>query len=368
MTIIALSVLIFGWAFFSIFRIITTRAPDFSVLWFIAKDFYKTPNPYLNPNIFTPSGYPPFTYLLYIPLTPLSLIGAQLIFTLLSFAAILGSVYLSLKIVFKKVNLYILLFASSLTLTSFPVKFTLGMGQINAIVLFLLLLSFYLHLKNKSVTAGIIVGIAIILKPIFGFFLLFYILRKDWKLISYSLVTVFIGFLASLIYYGPALWFYWLKDIVTPLANLAGRESYYNQGLLGFVSRLTTSVSIRKVTELGSMFLLIPVIFYQIKRRNVLLTLSVSIISLLLVDSLSWQHHFVWLIFPFVVLTGFAIKFKKLWYWILLGLSYLLVSWNFKNPAPFLDFPKSLLLSNTFYGAVILYILNLYSLAKAKKT
>jgi hypothetical protein len=232
------------------------------------------------------------------------------------------------------------------------------MGQVNSIVLFLLLSSFYFFLKKKSVTSGVLIGAAIILKPIFGFFLLFYILKKDWKVLFYSLITVLIGFLGSLIYYGPTLWFYWLKDIVVPLTNLAGREVYYNQGILGFISRLTTDVSIRKGSEIASLLITIPIVYYFVKRKNDLSILSGLTISLLLIDSISWQHHFVWLIFPFIFLTGYAIKFKKLWYWVLLGFAYFLVSWNFKNPNVFSNFPTSLILSNTFYGAVILLFLN----------
>lgn len=357
----------FGWAFFSIYRIVTTIAPDFSVLWLIAKDFYKTPNPYLNPNIYTPSGYPPFTYFFYIPLTILPITAAQIAFTLLSFVSILGSVYLSLKIVFKKFNLYLFLLVSSLTLVSFPTKFTLGMGQVNTIVLFLLLYSFFLYSKNKPITTGVLFGIAIILKPVFGFFLLFFILKNEWKVIFYSLVTVFTGLLGSLIYYGSTLWFYWIKDIVGPLMNFGGREVYYNQGFLGFVSRLTTNISVRKFSEWSSSLFLIPVFLYSIKQRNDVLTLSGIIVSLLLIDSLSWQHHFIWLIFPFVAITSCAIKFKKLWFWTLTGVSYFLISWNFKNPSAFYAFPKSLILSNTFYGTIILYFLNLFCLRKISK-
>ncbi len=356
-----------GWALFSIYRIVTTRAPDFSVLWLVARDYYKTANPYQNPDIYTPNAYPPFSNLFYIPMTIFPFKVAQTIFTLLSFFAILGSVILSLRLVFKKFDLFGVLLAISLALISFPTKFTLGMGQVNAISLFLLLFSQTLNSKNKPVVSGILMGIAIMLKPIFGFFLIYFLLTKSWKMIFYSLLTVFAGFTGSLIYYGTSLWLYWLKDVMTPLMNLVGRESYYNQGILGFVSRLTPSIQIRKIIQLSGLLTAIPVIYYSIKKRNRLLILSAFILVVLLADSTSWQHHFVYLIFPFIVLSGFALKFKKLWFWTLLGASYLLAGWNFKNPTPFLSFPYSLLLSHTFYGAAILYVMNLFCLYKSKE-
>jgi alpha-1,2-mannosyltransferase len=362
--IIFFAAIAIGWAIFSVYRIVTTKAPDFSVLWLVARDYYKTPNPYQNPDIFTPNAYPPFSNLFYIPLTFFPFKVAQTIFVLLSFFSVLGSVFLSLKLVFKKFDLYVILLGVSLALFSFPTKFTLGMGQINAITLFLLIYSYFLHSKNKPVLSGILMGIAIMLKPIFGFFLIYFVLVKSWKVIFYSLLTVFSGFLGSLIYYGPGLWFYWIKDVMAPLMNLAGRESYYNQGLLGFISRLTPSIRVRKIIQLAGLLTVVPVIFYSVKKQNNLSILSVLVLTLLLADSTSWQHHFVYLIFPFTVLSGFALRLKKLWFWVLLGGSYLLVSWNFKNPAPFLSFPNSLLLSHTFYGAVILYFMNLFCLHK----
>ena len=278
--IVAFATVAIGWAIFSLYRIVTTTGPDFSVLWLVAKDYYKTPNPYLNPVIYTPNAYPPFSNLFYIPLTFFPFGIALTIFTLVSFFSIIGSVYLSLKLVFKKFDLYTMLLGLSLTLVSFPTKFTLGMGQVNAITLFLLLYSFYLNSKNKSVLSGVLMGIAIMLKPIFGFFLIYFILQKSWKMIFYLLMTVSAGFLGSLIYYGPGLWIFWVKDVMTPLMNLAGRESYYNQGLLGFVSRITLSIHIRKITQWADILIVVPVIFYWLKKRNNLLTLSAFIISL----------------------------------------------------------------------------------------
>ncbi len=315
-----------GWALFSIYRIVTTTAPDFSVLWLVASDFYKTANPYLNPNIYTPSGYPPFSYFFYIPLTVLPFKIAQTTFVLMSFFSIIGSVVLSLKMIFKKAGLYVFLFVLALALISFPTKFTLGMGQVNAIVLFLLLYS-HLHSNDKPAFSGLLVGIAIMLKPIFGFFLFYFFLNKSWKLISYSLITVFVGFLGSMTFYGPGLWIYWIHDIVFPLLNYAGRESYYNQGFVGFISRLSSDIFLRKAAEWG-IIIISTILLYVKRKKDTFLLFSQFIISLLLLDSLSWQHHFVWLIFPFVLLAKHALGNKKVWFWILLFLSYLLVSWN----------------------------------------
>lgn len=340
------------------YRIGTTVAPDFSVLWLIARDFGKTVNPYLNSNVYTPSGYPPFTYLFYIPLTLFSFNIAQFTFLGISFVSILGSVWLSLKLIFKKFDPYLFLFVSALALTAFPTKFTFGMGQINAVVLLLLLLSYYESLKSKSIASGTALGFAIMLKPVFGFFLLFFVIGKKWRLIYYAFLTVFAGFLITYVFYDLGIWEYWIKNIIVPLLNYSGREVYYNQGFLGFISRLTGDLSVRKIAEWAAVLVSIVPIYLFGKTKNSLLYLSLFITTLLIADSLSWQHHFIWLIFPFVLLIKYAINLKKVWFWILLLLAYLCVGWNFKNP----DGLSPLILSNTFYGGLILWGLNIYIL------
>jgi hypothetical protein len=49
-------------------RIISTSAPDFTVLWIGAKDMLARINPYTDPSIYTPNAYPPISEIFYLPL------------------------------------------------------------------------------------------------------------------------------------------------------------------------------------------------------------------------------------------------------------------------------------------------------------
>src|SRR5512146_3308596 len=79
-------------------RIFAGTTPDFSVLWLSAKDLLTGVNPYPDPRAFTPNGYPPMSLIFYLPLAFLPYQIAQAIFTLISFEALVASVFLSLKI------------------------------------------------------------------------------------------------------------------------------------------------------------------------------------------------------------------------------------------------------------------------------
>jgi hypothetical protein len=97
------------------------------------------------------------------------------------------------------------------------------------------------------------------------------------------------------------------------------------------------------------------------KAAAVNLTFSLLITLSLLINNFSWQHHFVWLLFPFITIFYFM-KDKKLswYYYLVLGISFFLVGFNLKSP----NLLPVILISHVFYGALMLWGLNLYLLAK----
>jgi len=348
----------------NLYRIISTSAPDFGVLWISAKDMLAGNNPYTNPTIYTPNAYPPISEMFYLPLGFLSYQKALAVFTFISFASILGSVFLSLKLTAKKAPWHYFLLFLGLTLMSFPTKFSLGMGQINPIVLFLLLLGVYLDGKNNSLWAGVFLSVAIALKPIFVFFLLFFVLKKSWKTVFTCWLFVAIFSISTLIFWPMDIWVSWFETGIVPLSNFAGREAYVNQGVVSFISRFISDIDTRIYLNLIATIVLIalPVIM-AIKNKGQDLVLSLFIITLLLFDTTSWQHHFVWLIFPSIVLFFRVIKSKRIIFLGLLTIAYFLVSWNFKKP----DLYPTLILSNQFYGTLILWGMNIYFLVYPHK-
>jgi hypothetical protein len=348
----------------SFLRLVVTIAPDFHVLWKATKFLGAGNNPYLAQDIFTGVGYPLNTLLFYFPLTIFNYQLAQNIFTFLSFLSLLGIIYISVIIARKKFSWRYLLFIVFLSLISFPTKFTLGMGQNNLLAFFLVLLSYCFFKKRKRVVSGLLLGAAIAFKTIFGFFILYYFIKKEWKVFFYSLVVVsfsiiFIGLIFDINFYT-----YYFHKVIPPLLNVSGREIYYNQGLMGFFSRLTSDLILRKqLTSISSLVILFTVGYFSIRKRKNDLSFSLFIIGLLLIDTLSWQHHFVWLVFPYILLFEKARKYK-IGVPILITISYVLISWNFGKTLAFSGLLGSIVYSHTFIGALILLFVNIYLLKR----
>jgi hypothetical protein len=351
-----------GLSLSSFYKIISTSAPDFQVLWLSSKDLLAGNNPYLNPGIFTGVGYPANTLLFYLPLTLLPLRTAQGIFIGLSFVSFFATIYLCFKIVASKVNWIYFIVASTIGLWAFPLKFTLGMGQNNLLAFLALLVSLYFSKKAPAI-AGIFLGIAVSFKTVFGFLLLFFFLKRKWKLLCFSVLTVLVFVFITVALSGINLYGYYVQKVVPPLLNYAGREVYFNQGFMGFISRITPDIQLRTmVNNILSVLVLAVISAFSLIRKNYLLTFSLFIISLVLLDTLSWQHHFVWLIFPFILIGQALVKLRLKGLFLPFILSLFFVSWNFKNPSLYSSFPVNLMLSNTFYGGFILWVVNIYLL------
>lgn len=332
----------------SVYKIVTTSAPDFSVFYQSTYDLNRGINPYTQSSLYTGLGYPIVTTIFFIPFILLPYKIAQGVFVILSAFSVLAIVYLSLLLTNRKVDWRKFLFFSALAYLSFPTKFTLGMGQSSLLAYLLLLLSYYFYSRKTKVVSGVFLGITVLVKPILGFMFIFFILRKEWKIITAALFLIFSLTLLSIILYGFDKYYIYLTHIIPPLLKPVGREIYYNQGLMGFISRLTSNLTVRSVAVLISSLLLIGLITKHKTSNN--LQFALFLTTLTLVDTLSWQHHFVFLIFPFIT----AANFKKLFFLIL---AYFLVSGNIKDPQIFSSFPVNLILSHTFFGALILFII-----------
>lgn len=331
------------------------RYPDFSVYYFGTKAFLTGINPYFpTSDSFSNYVYPPFVLLFFIPLVALPLSVASIIFVLVSFTSLFLGVYFCLKTL-KKFTLTSYLLALSLSLVAFPTKFTLGMGQINLIIFFLLSFSLYLLSKNKQVSAGSLIGLSFAVKLFPLFLLVYFLLQKRLKVFLISLGILLFLYGLTVIIVGVPLNKLFINSVLPGVAN-AYQSEYYNQALSGFFARLPLETGFGIIIKNVISFLFVFISFfliYKARKRKSTQHLSFSfVITLsLLVNPFSWQHHFVWLILPFIV-TFYYITDRIIDY-IVLGLSYLLVSLNFAHPQ---NLPL-LIQSHVLFGTILLWFL-----------
>jgi Glycosyltransferase family 87 len=141
--------------------------------------------------------YPPPTMLYFAPLGFLSYSTALTLWTVFILLFLGGSICLTYSLFFKEYKLNGLILVATLFFLFLPVRETIVFSQTNFLLLFyLLLIKKYANTKY----AGIVLALAIFTKPYMIVFIMFFILRKNWKAILYFAVScaAFVGITAAL--------------------------------------------------------------------------------------------------------------------------------------------------------------------------
>lgn len=370
--------------------------PDFVGYYYGPHLMIADSNPYLgNEILHTTYVYPPIVLLIFTPFLLFDFSTASIIWTLINFLLLFLSLFFLAKIFeikfFSDLNLLLM----SLVFASFPVKFTLGMGQINLLILFLLVLSLFYIKKGREYLGGIFLGLSIAIK-LFPIFLPLYLLvkfgkrrnaviipwtririwfskrqLKDDLVIIDALITVgLITFILIFLFVPVELYKEFFLNTL-PSFLTSWKTDYYNQSLSGFIGRTFGTDFAGSIIKTVSSFVIATIAFIIITKNEdesfkvtglkfgTLITLS------LIINNFSWQHHFVWMIIPFYATIAFLDKIKNaVFYYLLLFVSYFLISLNLRLPESL----NALLQSHVLYGAVILLVLQLFLLTKHKKT
>ncbi|MCL5439018.1 MAG: DUF2029 domain-containing protein, partial [Patescibacteria group bacterium] len=289
----------------------------------------------------------PSTLFFLYPILIFNFTDSSRIWLIFSIVSLLGSFYLLYKI--KKTSVFVLSLISLAVALSFPFKFTLGMGQINFFILLLLAYFLYLFKKGKLGWAGIFLSLATLIKIFPAIFLFIPIFLRKWKTIIWFLIILF----SILIFIKGELVIYYFRGIFIPLFINPYGGVYYNQSITGFMSRINAPDFLIIIFR---MIIFIYSIYFIFKNKNnLLLSFSVLLVSVLMINNFTWQHHLIFLLIPYYFLvSGRQSTFISCF----LVISYFLVAVNIKNPSVYqYTLYGNLLLSHGFFGVLILWIL-----------
>ncbi|WP_284742984.1 glycosyltransferase 87 family protein [Amycolatopsis sp. RTGN1] len=184
-----------------------------------------------------------------------------------------------------------------------PVRSTLGFGQINALLMVLVVLDVLLPGDRKR-TKGLLIGVAAAIKLTPAVFVVYFLFRRDFK----SAARVVAGFVAA----GALLWLvrpsasftYWTK-LVFDAGRIGGVDYVGNQSLKGLVTRLGLSETAGNIVWLLAALAVMAVVAVVIVRAGEpVLALTACALGGLLVSPISWTHHWTWCV-PILVLAGY---------------------------------------------------------------
>src|SRR4051812_25233487 len=279
-----------------------------------------------------PFVYPAFAALVFVPLTVLPLPVLKIAWTLAGVALLVFVVRRSAAVLGRPLDPAATALLVAVVLALDPVRTTFYLGQINVVLLALVLAD--LTGRPESRRRGVGVGIAAALKLTPLLFVAYLLLTGRWRAAATAVVTflaaVGLGFLL-----GPAdSTVYWLRgtfaaaDRISPVAGLS------NHALAGLLGRAGAppAVAFVAMVLLGIAGLAVAVRAHRKGQELLALTLCGLLAA---ADApFAWSHHFVWFAPLVVLLAHHAVGGDRRAQGGLAALLAVTVAWITRLPGP----------------------------------
>ncbi len=269
-----------------------------------------------------PFTYPPLAAVVFCPFAWLGMPTASIVITCANLALLITAVFVLLSSLEVRPStrwlpgpLWVrrlwlaLAVAVASTIWLEPIKSNFAFGQIN-VVLMTLVIADCLP-RRTPWPRGALVGVGIALKLTPAVFLLYFWLRRDSRaaltaLVSFAAATA-AGFLLA---WGDS-WDYWTHT-VSQTDRIGSATLNTNQNIAGVLARLGLGEHDRFLPWVVGCFAVLAVTVWAVQRvlRAREIELAVTTVALfgLVVSPISWSHHWVWMLPAVLVLAVLAYR------------------------------------------------------------
>ena len=248
--------------------------------------------------------YTPFAALAFVPLAPLATSVMGVLWTTVSMVCLELSIWLCvgwIGIARKGLRVGITAAACLAAIWLDPVSSTLLLGQVNLVLMLLVLVDCWLPDGNRW--KGIGVGVAASIKLLPAFFILYFLVTRRLRAAALAAATfaatVAVGFVAlpkdSIKYWGGT---------VLESSRVGDPQNPRSQSLQSLLVRwLHTSQDIRPawlVLSLAIVIAALTIAVWANGKGDQLLAVCTCAAATLLISPITWQHHWVWVV-PFLL-------------------------------------------------------------------
>ncbi|MFQ6227251.1 glycosyltransferase 87 family protein [Nocardia sp. NPDC002869] len=261
-------------------------------------------------DISLPFIYPPFAALALGLYALLPWAASVIAYLVVSIGALAMTLFLVARQVWpgqdqRKLALVVTATATPLALLLEPVWSTLDFGQVNLILMGLVAADCLT--RNPRWPRGMLLGIAAAIKLTPAAFVLYFLIRKDYKAavtaaISGAIATA-IGF-AVMPDESVRYWFGGFGNV----GGLSGSEFQTNQSIQAVLARFEVTGTLATALWLLAALALVAVAVAAIRRTGTppMIALAVNAVVALLVSPISWSHHWVWVAPALLAMIGYA--------------------------------------------------------------
>lgn len=304
---------------------------DLQTYYIAAQDVLANRNIYLSGHTYFNFLYTPFTALLFTPFALLPIAVFKWSIAILSIFSLLLSCWLTLTFLGykqRKMLLSATLFLSGFLLWLEPVQQTLEYGQINLILMTLILIGF--RLREKPYLSGLSIGLAAAIKLTPAIFIAYLFLTRQTRAGMIALTTVVVTILIGFFILPASSQHYW-HGLFLDTSRIGDAKLIGDQSLNALLSRMFGNEISAK-----PYWYILGVIFgigglYLAKRayakRHELLGILFCAFTGLLISPFSWSHHWVWIV-PLLIYC-FQLTYAKQYYygWLALLALFTLFGW-----------------------------------------
>ncbi len=261
--------------------------------------------------------YPPLFALALAPLTPLGLLWAGRVWLLVVHAALVASLWLILRVnpELTPAGRRLFLIAAFLFM---PVYLTLHFQQVASLWLLLLTATLWAALRDRDRWAGIMLALAASLKVVPIFLIPLFARLGRWAIAAWAAAALCaITGLTVLVSPGSLDFF----TVVLPRLSL-GNANWDNGSINGLISRSVVlfpgafgsqTARVAAAAISASVVIVVGLTLWQAGRVGrdpwqLRLSVAAFIVALLIVSSVTWQHHLVTLLLPLAVGMAWIIE------------------------------------------------------------
>ncbi|MCP3804830.1 glycosyltransferase 87 family protein [Allokutzneria sp. A3M-2-11 16] len=290
-----------GWLAFTV----TERAPFFDLeiyraggdAWLRGLRLYETGFPYLPTGMHLPFTYPPFAAILFSPLALVPLPTAAVATSVLTVAALIATCALTARHHGLRVPsaLAVGAGAAAIMVLSEPMVITLILGQVNAVLMLLVVADCLL--PRTPWPRGLLIGIAAAIKLTPAAFLLYFLVARQWRPMRTAALTFLAATLTALVLAPQDSLRYWFGTLLH--TDRIGTPHFYtNQSLRALLGRLGLPDTVLFPLWITCAAATAAVAYVAARRLRArghdLAALLVVAIAGLLCSPVSWSNHWVW--------------------------------------------------------------------------
>ncbi|WP_235581775.1 glycosyltransferase 87 family protein [Rhodococcus sp. Leaf278] len=282
-----------------------------------------------------PFTYPPFAALVFTPLALVSVTSAVTLLQVINALLIYATVVLSWRALgYRSGAMYLVSAPMAIAFTWLePVRMTIWLGQINLLLLVLVL--FDLSRGQGGRLRGVGVGIAAGLKLTPAFFVLHLLSIRDWRAALTATAAFTATVAAGFLIIPSDSWKFWTATMVDS-ERIGALASPANQSIHGALARLwpghTPPFLVWFLIAAAVAALALWTAARVHKAGKTLLALVICGLATPMVSPFAWGHHWVWCIPLVIVALDYAIRRPNWWSWVVpVAVTAPMIAWYFTD-------------------------------------